>query len=182
MRLDVLGEEHADQCAAEEIEDLGAKVGEERGQRAEMQRGIDGETLIRPAEHVRDENEVPGRGDRKELGQALNEPQNYRLRVAHPTISSPPSTPITLPVIQYVSGCESTTMALATSSGVVRRPPGLRRRACAMISSLPGIFCSAGVLVTPARIELAAMPRGPSSAASCLMLDSSAALAADTGP
>src|SRR5438067_1431289 len=182
VRLDVLAEEHAGdgagnrrehddhaepaiERAAEHREDLVTEVGEERGQRAEVQGCVHREALVGPAEDARHEDQVTRGGNRQALGQALDEPQDQRLGVAHPTISSPPSTPITLPVIQYVSGCDSTTIAFATSSGVVRRPPGLRRRACAMISSLPGIFWSAGVLVTPARMELALMPRGPSSAA-----------------
>src|SRR5216110_1953651 len=43
--------------------------------------------------------------------------------------SSPPSTPITFPLIQRVPGSTRAAMAPATSSGQVRRPPGLRRRA-----------------------------------------------------
>jgi hypothetical protein len=46
------------------------------------------------------------------------------------------------------------------------RPLGLRRRASAMIESWRGIFWSAGVSVTPARIALAVMPCGASSEAS----------------
>src|SRR5439155_1274450 len=72
--------------------------------------------------------------------------------------------------------------ARATSSGVVRRPLGLRRRATSLIVSWPGIFWRAGVSVTPARIEFAVIPRGASSEASCRMWDSRAALAAETGP
>src|SRR5439155_1585817 len=73
-------------------------------------------------------------------------------------------------------------IARATSSGVVRRPLGLRRRATSLIVSWPGIFWRAGVSVTPARIEFAVIPRGASSEASCRMWDSRAALAAETGP
>ena len=62
------------------------------------------------------------------------------------------------------------------------RPCGLRRVASWTIRSEPGIFSSAGVTVTPARTALAVMPRGASSTASWRMFDSSAALAADTGP
>src|SRR3989304_7216729 len=70
--------------------------------------------------------------------------------VANATISSPPSTPITLPVIQYVSGRLRATRAEATSSGVVRRPEGLPSRAACLMLSLPGIFRGAGGSVTPA--------------------------------
>jgi hypothetical protein len=89
---------------------------------------------------------------------------------------------MTLPVIQYVSGWARTTRARATSAGVVMRPCGLRRRASAAIASYPGIFWAAGVAVTPARTALAVIPSGASSAASWRTCDSSAALAAVTGP
>ena len=65
---------------------------------------VEGEPLIRPAEDVRHQDEMAGGRDGKELGEPLDEAENHPLGVGHPTISSPPSTPITLPVIQYVSG------------------------------------------------------------------------------
>ena len=66
----------------------------------------------------------------KKFGQALDDAQDDRQQIVpHPTMSSPPSTPMTLPVIQAMSGWERTTMARATSSVVVSRPDGLRRRA-----------------------------------------------------
>jgi len=43
------------------------------------------------------------------------------LRVGYPVRSSPPSTPITLPVIQRVPSTQRAAMAEATSPGVVRR-------------------------------------------------------------
>src|SRR5437870_3904702 len=97
-------------------------------------------------------------GDGEELGEPLDDAEHHPLEVGHATISR------------------------ATSSGVVRRPLGLRRRAPARIASWPGIFCSAGVSVTPARIALTAIPRGASSEASWRTCASSAAFAADTGP
>src|SRR5436309_12882639 len=115
---------------------------------------------------------MTGGRDGQKLGQALDKAEDHALRVGHPTMSSPPSTPITLPVIQYVSGWDRTTMARATSSGVVRRRFGLRRAASREISSKFGIACAAGVAVTPARIALAVMPWPASSAASRRTLDS----------
>ena len=73
-------------------------------------------------------------------------------------------------------------MAVATSSGVVSRPPGFRRFASWKRYSATGIFREAGVSVTPARIALTATPTGPSSRASWRTWDSSAAFAADTAP
>src|SRR2546430_5667568 len=70
---------------------------------------------------------MAGGGHGEELRQPLDDAEHDSLEVGHPTTSSPPSTPMTFPVIQCVSGCASTTMARATSSGVVRRPLGLRR-------------------------------------------------------
>src|SRR5579871_1323650 len=96
--------------------------------------------------------------------------------------SSPPSTPITLPVIQPAPGSASTATAAATSSGAVSRPPGLRRRASSSRTSAPGILRSAGVSVTPARSAFTATPAAPSSTASWRTWDSSAALAAETAP
>src|SRR5262245_2447911 len=168
--------------AEEHAQELAPEVRHERPERAQVHDRVEGEALIGPAEHVGHQDEMPRGRDGQELGQALDDAEDHALRVRHPTMSSPPSTPITLPVIQYVSGWERTTMARATSSVVVIRPLGLRRRASAMIWSWRGIFCRAGVSVTPARTAFAVMPWGPSSAASCRMCDSSAALAADTGP
>ena len=87
------------------------------GQRAEVKRGVEGQALVRPAEEVGHQDQVARGRDRQELRQALDEAEDHRVGVGHPTMSSPPSTPITLPVIQCVSGCERTTMARATSSG-----------------------------------------------------------------
>ena len=72
----------------------------------------------------------------------------------------------------------------ATSWGVVIRPVGFRRVAASMIASCSGIFISAGVSVTPARMVLAVtpVPSRASSIASCRVCDSSAALADDTTP
>src|SRR5262249_41095845 len=162
--------------------ELAPKVGQQRGERTQMHDGVEGQSLIRPAEDERNQDQVPGRRDGEELGQALDQAQNDALGVAHPTMSSPPSTPMTLPVIQYVSGWARTTMARATSAGVVMRPWGLRRRASAAIDSYPGIFWAAGGAVTPARMALAVMPWGGGAAASGRTCDARGALAADTGP
>src|SRR6185369_13294775 len=94
--------------------------------------------------------------------------------------SSAPSTPSTFPLIQRVPGNDSATIAPATSSGSVSRPPGFRRRASPSSISAIGIFRTAGVSVTPARIAFTATPFVPSSSASCRTCDSSAAFAADT--
>ena len=64
-------------------------------------------------------------------------------------MNSPPSTPITSPLMKSVPSPDRTTIALATSWGVVIRPVGFRLVADAMIMSCSGIFISAGVIVTP---------------------------------
>ena len=79
-------------------------------------------------------------------------------------------------------GWESATSAAATSGGVVSRPAGCIFWTRSIISSLPGIFRSAGVSVTPARSAFTAILRGASSTASCRTWDSSADLAAETAP
>ena len=61
----------------------------------------------------------------------------------------------------------------------------LRRATRTVVSTLTskfGISLAAGVSVTPARMALAVIPWEASSVASWRILDSSAALAADTGP
>ena len=75
-------------------------------------------------------------------------------------------------------------MVLATSWGVVIRPVGLRFVAASMIASCSGIFISAGVRVTPARMVLAVtpVPSRASSIASCRVWDSRAAFADETTP
>ena len=97
---------------------------------------------------------------------------------------SPPSTPITLPVTKSKPSPLIDTIAAATSCGVVIRPVGLRRIEVSMIAWCSGIFISAGVTVTPARIAFTVIPvpRRASSIASWRVCDSSAAFAADTAP
>ena len=75
-------------------------------------------------------------------------------------------------------------MVFATSCGVVIRPVGFRFVAASMIMSCSGIFMSAGVIVTPARIVLAVIPESSraNSIASWRMCDSRAAFADDTRP
>ena len=72
----------------------------------------------------------------------------------------------TQPVSHWAPGCERVTRQAATSSGVVRRPAGLRAWALATMASLPGILRNAGVSVTPALIATAVMPSGASSSES----------------
>src|SRR5262245_40413312 len=131
-----------------------------------MQGGVESKALVGPSKNVRHEDEVSGGRDGKELGQALDDTENNTLGVVHPTTSSPPSTPITLPVIQYASGWVRATTARATSSVSVSRPLGFRWRATAIKISWPGILARAAVSVTPARMALAVMPREASSMAS----------------
>jgi len=69
------------------------------------------------------------------------------------------------PLIQSASSRLSRNAAFATSSGVVSRPRGLRRRAPAFIRSLPGMTRSAGVSVTPGWRMFDRMPYGPNSTA-----------------
>ncbi len=97
-------------------------------------------------------------------------------------MDSPPSTKITVPLMNFTVGWLSATIVAATSSVTVRRRCGLRRMVVSIMISLPGILRSAGVSVTPALMQFTRMPRGPNSRASWRVCDSRAALAADTAP
>src|SRR4029079_6347680 len=104
--------------------------------------------------------------------------------VAAPVTNSPPSTLMMLPLIQSESVSDSVTIASATSCVVVIRPCGFRASVTSIIRWFSGILRSAGVSVTPARIEFTATPvsRRANSIASCRTCDSIAALAPDTTP
>ena len=80
-------------------------------------------------------------------------------------MSSAPSTPMTLPETHAPPSPASATSAFATSAGLVRRPAGCIAVTRSIIASLPGIFRSAGVSVTPARSAFTATPCGASSTA-----------------
>ena len=103
-RQDEQDGEPARERARDHAHELAPEVGEERRERPEMHDRVEGEPLIRPTEDMRHQDEMTGGRNGKELGEPLDEAENHPLGVGHPTISSPPSTPITLPVIQYVSG------------------------------------------------------------------------------
>jgi len=60
---------------------------------------------------------------------------NHRLSYDYPTMLSPPSTGITAPLIQVMLGSARAVNTFATSSGVVKRPPGLMARALATYGS-----------------------------------------------
>ncbi len=121
MLLDELAEEHAGERARQrrhdddraepareltrrERDELAPEVGEERHERAEMHDRVEGQTLVGPAEDVRDQDQMAGGGHGEELRQPLDDAEHDPLEVGHPTTSSPPSTPMTFPVIQCVSG------------------------------------------------------------------------------
>src|SRR5258708_22822316 len=81
--------------------------------------------------------------------------------------SSPPSTLITLPVIQSAPGLDRATIAPPRSAGGVSRWCGFRCVAISTSFSLPGILRNAGVSGTPPRNAFTAIPSGASSGASC---------------
>src|SRR5438477_9878714 len=126
----------------------------------------------------RDHSTVEGNFGRSEVAQL----STCVLEGGYADTSSPPSTLITLPVIQSAPGWDSATIAPPRSAGVVRRWCGFRCVAISMSFSLPGIFRRAGVSVTPPRNAFTVMPCGASSSASWRVCDSSAAFAADTAP
>ena len=74
-----------------------------------------------------------------------------------PKISSPPSSLIVFPVIQFSFDKPMLTTALATSSGSVYLWFGFAEFALSIIDSDPGILRNASVSVIPAWIELAAI-------------------------
>src|SRR5450759_4112338 len=102
----------------------------------------------------------------------------------YPVMNSPPSTLITLPLIQSESVEASVTSASATSATVVIRACGLRARVSSTTRAAPGILRSAGVSVTPARIALTAASESirANSIPSWRQWDSSAAFADETAP
>src|SRR5699024_1343791 len=107
----------------------------------------------RVGQHQRVPQTPDGVGDRPVLGSPR------RLLAPHQPVSiSPPSTPITLPVIHEDRVRESRTMASPTSSGVVNLRWGLLRSAVSTRDRCSGIRSSDGVTVTPARNALTATP------------------------
>ena len=100
MRLDELAQEHpreparqrrdqhegrepARQRAGGQRQEFAPKVGEERGERAEVERRVHGEPLIGPAEHVRDQDQMAGGRDGEELGEPLDDAEHDGLEVRH---------------------------------------------------------------------------------------------------
>ena len=99
-------------------------------------------------------------------------------------MNSPPSTLMMSPLMKSVPSPDSARIAFATSCGVVIRPVGFRFIVMSIIVCDSGILSSAGVTVTPARMQFAVapVPCRASSMASWRTCDSSAALADDTTP
>src|SRR2546426_1487372 len=95
-------------------------------------------------------------------GPVIAQPATRVLQRGYAEISSPPSTLITLPVIQSASGRDSATIAPPRSAGVVSRWCGFRCVAISTSFSLPGILRSAGVSVTPPRNPFTAVPSAAS--------------------
>ena len=127
---------------AQQIAHAPREHGEHREDGARLDHHVEQLRLRGQEAAVLGEEQVAGGRDGQEFRDAFDhaeqddgEPVGHRGRAerpsgtAQPTMSSPPSTPITLPVIQYVSGCDRTTMARATSSVVVSRRCGFRRAA-----------------------------------------------------
>src|SRR5439155_17447377 len=99
---------------AQHGQQLAAKVRQQRGNGAEVHDRVEGEALVRPSKRPGDQDQVSRRRYRQELREALDQAEDDALAVRHPTTSSPPSTPMTLPVIQYASACDRSMMARAT--------------------------------------------------------------------
>ena len=72
-----------------------------------------------------------------------------------PVMYSPPSTLMMSPLMNPVPSPDSARIASATSCGVVIRPVGFRFIVMSIIVCDSGILSSAGVTVTPARMQLA---------------------------
>src|SRR5439155_269905 len=105
--------EPARELTRRERDELAPEVGEERHERAEMHDRVEGQTLVGPAEDVRDQDQMAGGGHGEELRQPLDDAEHDSLEVGHPTTSSPPSTPMTFPVSQCVSGCAITSSVMS---------------------------------------------------------------------
>ena len=69
------------------------EVGDHRHQRAEVQRDVEGLVEVRvllevvEVQHPWHEDQVPGRGDREELGQPLHDAEQQRLELVHERVS-----------------------------------------------------------------------------------------------
>ncbi len=74
---------HDVQRRAREAHPLRAEISEHRDQRAEVQRDVEGESGLGPAEEPRREREMRGAADRQELGEALENAEHQRLEESH---------------------------------------------------------------------------------------------------
>ncbi len=74
---------HGCDARRDQAQPVGAKVGEERNERAEMEHDAERQRVqerVIPAREVRDEDEVPRGGHGQELGQALHDPHDQGLK------------------------------------------------------------------------------------------------------
>ena len=70
------------QPGRDETEPVGPEVDEQREQRPDVEHDAERQRLderVVPAEQERDDDQVPGRGDRQELGESLHDPHDQRL-------------------------------------------------------------------------------------------------------
>ena len=68
---------------ARDLPQVGAEVEQHRRHRPQLHDGREGGAGILPAEQRRDDPQVPGRGDRQELGEALDDPLDDGLQGVH---------------------------------------------------------------------------------------------------
>jgi hypothetical protein len=62
---------------------LFGEIPDDRYQRPEVKRDVEGKAMIGPAEKPRSQSEVSGATDRQQLSQSLDDPENKRLKRGH---------------------------------------------------------------------------------------------------
>ena len=79
----VPGERRAGEEAGDEVAQVAVEVGHDGQQRPRVGGDVEGEPLVAPAQEVRDEDQVAGRADGEELGDALDRGEEDGLDGGH---------------------------------------------------------------------------------------------------
>ena len=61
-----------------QIDQIAREIDEQRDERGHVQEDVEGQARLLPAECFGNQHEVPGGGDRDELGHALDQAQDHR--------------------------------------------------------------------------------------------------------
>jgi hypothetical protein len=77
------------QRAGDYASDIAPEIDHNRQQGAHMDRDVDSDPLVFPAQDPRGQHQVSGRADRQELGQSLDHRQNKKMIKCHVFVSHP---------------------------------------------------------------------------------------------